>query len=243
MNKIAMLLLLPGLCFAENTIDLTLNQVSLTNWSRSGQEALSWNLQLHGDNVLDNEIVSLDIKYKAEFGQSKIGEEGFRKTNDRFRGDAQLNNATSFFIDPFVAATVKTQIAPGYDYNPKRKVSEFGNPFDLSYSAGYGFSHGVLQSRVGFSIHQIYKDDNWDTKKGGESVTTINWKASESLTVTGRGEVFFHGPDLTRRYQTETGVRYQVGIISILLSVETLHEDDSDVEVRQTLGLGIGWKL
>ena len=267
MKRIVLLVLLATTAHAtvwqhEATADLTATQVSLAGWEQGGQEAFSYTsrvkgtttavffLQSHHRSRLGATSVEWRTAYKASFGQSSVGGAALRKVDDRVAADTQLTWLLGSWIDPFVAASARTQMASGYRYGPKRAVSGFLDPIYLTQSAGLGVTfNDELTTRLGAALREVGTGDytqSTDWEGGVESVTRLDWDMSERTQITGRAEVFTPLPNPVLLIQAEAGLRIKVAeYISATVSLELVKDNatSDDFQVRQTLGVGLGYRL
>ena len=188
--------------------------------------------------------------YSASFGQSSVAGDALRKVDDRIRIDTQITWLRGSWIDPFIAASARTQMATGYRYGPKRPVSGWLDPVYYTQSAGIGVTFSdELNTRIGAALRETGTGDHtpssdWDG--GLESVTRLDWDMSERTQVTGLVEVFSPIAAPALLIQAEAGVRIKVArYISATLDLELLKDNaiSNDLQVRQTLGIGLGYRL
>ena len=92
---------------------LTLTQVSFTDWAQGGENALSYTLSVDGKSVYDNDKTNWSNAYKLAFGQTRLGDQGLRKTDDKIDLENVLTYKLGDYVNPYAAATMKTQFARG----------------------------------------------------------------------------------------------------------------------------------
>jgi hypothetical protein len=229
--------------YAESSADLTLTQSSLTNWKQGGDESVAYTSTIESER-----LIQLSPKYtlrttgSVRFGQIKANGQGWRKATDRIQSDIQLTKNTSFWLDPFWSVTARTQAAPGYVYPSEQKVSEFGDPIYLSEAYGLGFAWRGIQTRSGIALRQVHRNDTWKRDGGAESVTSLSWPLTKNLVWTGRLEAFTPATHLSLRTEAVSKVRWQVAPgVQVTLNIEALREPTGGVQLRQALGIGLGW--
>jgi len=187
---------------------LTLTQVAFTDWSQGGDNALSWALGLDGKSVLEEAKTNWANSYKFGFGQARLGDQSIRKTDDRIDLETMLTYKIWEVVNPYGAATLKTQFANGYKYDAagnSMAVSKFFDPAFLTQSAGIVYQPiAELKTRFGAGLREIvtsefngYADDpeTRDIEKtridgGLESVTELNVPLEENVTLTSKLEMF-----------------------------------------------------
>jgi hypothetical protein len=187
---------------------LTLTQVAFTDWSQGGDNALSWALGLEGKSTLEEERTNWSNSYKFGFGQARLGDQSIRKTDDRIDLETMLTWKVWDAVNPYGAATLKTQFARGYKYDASGSstaVSQFFDPGYLTQSAGVVYQpFAELKTRLGAGLREIltsqfsgYADDpqTLDIEKtridgGLESVTELNMKIDDNVTLSAKLEMF-----------------------------------------------------
>ena len=119
---------------------LTFNQVSLSNWSAGGENALSTTAILNlfanykkGEVVWDN---SLDLGY----GLMKNGSQGARKNEDKIELNSKLGYKAFGKVYYSALVNYRTQFAKGYNYpNDSVVVSRFNAPGYITISLGLDY--------------------------------------------------------------------------------------------------------
>jgi len=92
------------------------SQVALKDWAQGGEEALNWTLNVNGNSVRETEKISWNNTYKFAFGQTRLGDQGVRKTDDKIDLETVLTYKLGTMINPYFGATFKSQFASGYPY-------------------------------------------------------------------------------------------------------------------------------
>jgi hypothetical protein len=157
--------------------------------------------------VKDGETTNWITSYKFAFGQTRLGSQGLRKTDDNIDISSVLTYKVGTLINPYAALTVKSQFAPGFIYNDSGRVqqSAFFDPGYLMQSCGVGYQPLTeLKTRIGVAAREIvtskynqYADDPTTTEvektrlEGGlEWVTDVSWQLHDNLLFTSRIELF-----------------------------------------------------
>jgi hypothetical protein len=193
---------------------LNLTQVSFNdNWTQGGENALAYATTLIGKSANDLPKTNWTTSYKFAFGQTKLGSQGIRKTDDKIDVESTLTFKAANYINPYVAATLKTQFAKGFDYSQRDartgkflQVSKFFDPGYLTQSAGLGYQPiPQIKTRLGAALREVitsefnsYADDpktlaeveKTKVEGGLESVTEVNWQLQSNLLFTGKLELF-----------------------------------------------------
>lgn len=178
---------------------LTLTQVAFTDWAQGGENALSYALNADGKSVEDELGSNWENTYKFAFGQTRIGGQGLRKTDDIIDLSTVYTYKLGAYINPYAAATVKSQFAKGYMFDAagnEIEVSKFFDPGYLTQSVGVGYKPGKeIKTRLGFALREIitdqftkYADDpataaieKTSVDGGIESVTNVELQLDDNI--------------------------------------------------------------
>ncbi len=190
------------------TSGLNLSQVSFKDWAAGGENALAYTVWANGSSTQDMEMTNWSNSYKFAFGQTKLQNQGVRKTNDELYLESLLIYKLWTYINPYASATLRSQFTKGYEYDilgNKTAVSKFFDPAYLTQSLGAAYKPvPEVVTRVGVGVREVltsaftvYSDDPSTTKiekvkvNGGfESVTDVDWKFAENLQFTSKLELF-----------------------------------------------------
>ena len=183
------------------------SQVALKDWAQGGEEALNWTLNVNGKSARETEKISWNNTYKFAFGQTKLGGQGVRKTDDKIDLETVLTYKLGTLINPYFGATFKSQFASGYQYGDLGKVgvSQFFDPAYITQSAGAGYKPiEEVQVRVGLALREIatrdfngFSDDAATAKVeklkvdgGFEGAVDAVWQLSENTLLTSKLGIF-----------------------------------------------------
>ncbi len=186
---------------------VNLTQVALKDWAPGGENALAWTLTMNGNSTYVRNKIDWNSTYKFAFGQSKLGEQDIRKTDDKIALGTTLTYKVGTYVNPYVGATFKTQFARGYNYGGPVAVgiSQFFDPAYLTQSAGFGYQViPEVKTRAGLAMREIFTreytsfSDDAGTAKvekskfdgGLESVVEIEWSVNETTLLSSKLEVF-----------------------------------------------------
>ncbi len=184
-----------------------LTQVALKDWAQGGEDALAWTLTLNGKSTYARGKIDWNNTYQFAFGQSKLGDQDIRKTDDKIALGTTLTYKVGTLINPYVGATLKTQFARGYDYGGAEPVgiSQFIDPAYLTQSAGVGYQpREEVKTRLGLAMREIITNefnsftDDPETAKvetsrfdgGLEGVIETEWPLNEITLFNSKWEVF-----------------------------------------------------
>jgi hypothetical protein len=179
------------------------------DWADGSEDAFAWSAKIAGRLVRDDERWNWTTTGDALFGQVKLGDKGFRKTDDELKAETVLKRKLSRWVDPFVSAGFQTQFAPGWKYpsdtSARVQVSDFLDPLYLSQSAGVGTTPVPwLSTRVGGAVHEARTDvytnwsddpktgsvERWKVEPGVEWVTELKKALERSLLLESKLSVF-----------------------------------------------------
>jgi len=135
-----------------------LSQVSFKDWVAGGSNALAYTLWLQGSSVLTSPATIWSNTYHFAFGQTRLADQGLRKTDDDIYIESLLIYRLGSAINPYGAVTFRTQFAPGYDYPAagQLQVSKFFDPAYLTQSAGVAFRPSpMFTTRLGAALREV----------------------------------------------------------------------------------------
>jgi hypothetical protein len=242
---------------------LTLTQVAFTDWTQGGENALSWALGLDGKSVLEREQTSWSTSYKFGFGQARLGDQGIRKTDDQIDLETMLTYKLGGQVNPYGAATLKTQFAKGFKYDAKGTETEVSQIFDPAYltqTVGAVYQPiPELKTRLGVGLREIftskfprYADDpstleieKTQVNGGLESVTELSWKIEDNVTFGSKLEMFSTFKKLDEVIvRSDNILAAKVSkYITAMLTVQLLNERAASprTQIKEVLGLGFSY--
>ncbi len=244
---------------------LTLTQVSYTDWTQGGENAMAYTATADGKSEFNDTTYNWSNIYKLGFGETRLGDQGLRKTDDRIDIGSVLTYKLGSLINPYFAVGLKTQFAPGFTYDGtgnSAEVSKFFDPGYLTQTAGVGYQPMTeIKTRLGVGLREIltsqftqYSDDptTSDTEKvnvsgGFESVTNIEWHLDDNLLFTTQLEFF--APVRTLR---EVVVRDNTTLVAKItkyvtanLNLQLINEKrvTPRTQVKQSIALGLSYSI
>jgi len=192
----------------ELVSSLNLTQTQFDNWAQGGENSLSWQLNINGKFVNDQEKMNWSNSGKFSFGRVKVGDEESKKSVDEIKLESVFTYKMNQYVNPYLAATGETQFTKGYDYTPLGKIaiSDFMDPAYFTQSVGLGFSpNNQVKTRLGAALKETITDkhpipyaDDPETAEvektkvefGAESVTDFSRKLAENILLTSKLELF-----------------------------------------------------
>jgi len=248
----------------ELVVNFNLTQASFDNWAQGGENTLGWQAGLNGKFThlgAGHEWVNTA---KLAYGMQKVGDEESRKSVDEIVLETVYTFNLGFFVDPYTAATARTQFSNGFEYEDSRKtaISGFLDPGYFTQSAGVERSYGkTLKSRLGFAVKETiadkypYADDSdtedeiEDTKveAGMESVTDLSLTLSENLLFTSKLELFSNleaSREIDVTWDNLLAAKVQE-YVTVSLNVKVFYDRDLSAkrQIKQSLAIGLTYTL
>jgi hypothetical protein len=177
---------------------LSVTQVSFTDWAQGGENSLAYAVSGVGKTTYEPKDIAWSLSYKLAFGQTKLGNESLRKTEDRIELETVFTYKFGAYINPYAAATLKTRFATGYKYDNlgnATPLSKFFGPAYPTQSLGAGYQLiPQINTRLGYAPREIttsefyaYADNPRNPQRervkiedGSESVTDVQWKTDDN---------------------------------------------------------------
>ncbi len=172
---------------------ILMTQSSYTNWNSGGENSLAWTLTNDDLLVYKQDALQWSSELNLAFGQTRVGDQRYRKTEDRFEFESTVSKKLRKFIRPFISAFMQTQLAPGYKYRTdkdtdqeiREQISGFWDPAFLYQSVGLSAAPMKgFEVRLGLAAKETvtrrfnsYTDGNWyNVQSGMELVSEFNRK-------------------------------------------------------------------
>ncbi len=243
---------------------LNLTQVSFNdNWAQGGENALAYALSFIGKSANELPKTNWTTSYKFAYGQTKLGDQGIRKTDDKIDIESNLTYKAGTYVNPYIAATLKTQFAAGFNYGttPKTQVSNFFDPAYLTQSVGLGYQPiPQIKTRLGAALREVitsefnnYADDpktlaveKTKVEGGLESVTEVSWQLQSNLLFTGKLELFdaFRNFDIIIMRSDNTLAAKVSKYLTVNVNVQLIKEPPvrrGKIQVKETLAIGLSY--
>ncbi len=188
--------------------NLNFTQTSFSNWAQGGEDTWSWQLDINGKFVQNQQKFKWETSGKISFGKTKVGDAESRKAADEIRLESVFTYKLGVYVNPYIAATGQTQFTEGFDFStdPKTKISNFMDPAYFTESVGVGYEpYENFKTRLGMALKQtiadefavLYSDDPETTEiedvrseVGVESITDFSKKVMENILFTTKLELF-----------------------------------------------------
>jgi hypothetical protein len=276
--KSSALLLLLGVSLADSqpladtsnwkhsvTAGITATQVSYTDWAQGGENALAWSTTLNGKSIYQQPLYLWTNTYSLAYGNTKLGTQGVRKTDDKIDIASEFKYLLGTFVNPYVAATFKTQFTTGYSYDNGGVGTPISNFFDPAYvtqSAGAGYQPiPEVKTRIGGALRETFAQEyspvytgkpisNSVTSKvegGLESVSEVDARLQDNLFLKAKLELFsaFENMQEVVVLSDNTLTAKINKYFSANLNVQLKHEKrvSPRTQIKQTIALGISYVL
>ena len=245
---------------------LNLTQTALSNWTTGGENALAWQLNLNGGFNYLQPKYDWSNTLKILYGQSKIGGDELKKTDDEIYFESVFTYKVLNSINPYASVTALTQFTAGYDYtvDPKVKISNFMDPGYFTEAIGMEYKTSeTFKTRFGLAMKQTVADDFaalWSddpetdnevetlrNEIGFESVTDFEYQLSELIIYVTKLELFSN----VKRFD-EIDVRWDnlfsakvAEYISVSLNVKLYYDKDISLkrQLKQSLAVGLTYSF
>jgi hypothetical protein len=217
-----MVLILPAIIFAEDKdekkkevfgwkketiVTLNYSQSKFDNWSRGGENTLTWQAELRALFEKNDSTYNWLTKGYMVYGKTEVGDELSKKAFDEFRIESVYTYKLGVHINPYISFTGLTQFTAGYEYTDTSKieVSNFMDPAYMTQSIGFGYKSGdIFKTRIGAALKQTvtnkynsYADDpntieieTFSNSFGAESVTDLQYKITDDIIILSMLQLF-----------------------------------------------------
>jgi hypothetical protein len=238
---------------------LAASEVSYTDWAQGGENALSWTGTLDGKSTSETAGYAWANTYNFAYGTTKLGSQGVRKTDDKIDIASTYVLKIDGLINPYVAATLKTQFAKGLSYAPdgtNTEISAFFDPAFITQSAGLSCQPmPALKTRLGAalrevvtSMHNQYADGKKTKTDGGvESVTEADLPLMENVILKAKLELFAPIRQFDQVIvRSDNTIAAKVNkYISANFNIQLIQERTISprTQIKQTIALGFSYVL
>ena len=238
---------------------LTASQVSFTDWSQGGENALSWTATFDGKSTLESAGFAWATTYNFAYGNTKLGTQSLRKTDDKIDVASTYIFKAGILVDPYIAATLKTQFSAGYSYasdGTRKDISNFFDPAFLTQSVGLSYQPDpVVKTRLGAALREIvtstytqYAEGKKTKTEGGvESVTEVDTPVWDNIVIKAKLELFAPFKQFDRVIvRSDNTLAAKINkFFSANLNVQFIQEPliSPRTQVKQTIALGFSYVL
>jgi hypothetical protein len=185
-----------------------INQISLSNWTSGGDNAISWTLSgTLGLKYFTNEW-GFRNNLNLAYGKTKLGGASFITNDNDFYLETVLSRKINWAVDPFISNTIRTPLTIGYNYkvNPVVSIADFFDPGYLTQSVGFVYSKVTgFTTRLGFAVQEVFtkkysalynidseshEAKNFRIETGLESASTAEFTLADNLLYKGNLRLF-----------------------------------------------------
>lgn len=201
---ILILLVFKCLCYSQVQSTFALSQSVSNDWKAGSVQTFEVLLGLDTKQQFNIDTICLDFLFRANAGalyeKNKEAEtEYIRPTDNELFGELVFRYPLGWMLDPFVAASLQTQLVESFKYQQGRRIvmAKLWDPVTTQQSFGFAYSikkeKDFLISRIGLSFKQIRAErytqmtDDKATKDIVESYkaeTGIQWKTDCNVALT-----------------------------------------------------------
>lgn len=247
------------------TLGINLSQISFSNWSKGGDNSLTWNNILNMGLKYNHEDWTWVNGLKLAYGRMKVGERGYRTTDNELYFESVLSKNIGWAVDPYVALTVRTVVANGFEYtdSTETQISSFFDPGYITEAVGFTYNRSEnITSRLGVAIEQTLTNkfrkysDNPDTpneiekfkmETGIESVTEAKYTLDENLLLNSKLRLFssFKHLDTWDVLFDNTITAKINSYLNVNLNVVVVYDADETLktQLKQALQIGVTFNL
>jgi len=244
---------------------LSLTQVALKDWAPGGEDALSYAASAIGTSEHRAEQTRWTNLLKLTFGQTKVGDQSIRKTDDEIYFESLLIYYAWTKINPYASVTLRTQFAAGYVYNDdgtSTQISKLFDPAYLTQSAGFAYQpSSMLTTRLGVGVREVLASDypafaddpatleiEKSRVQGGlENVTTFDWPFAENMTLSSRLELFAPFKEMDKVImRSDNIVAAKVNkVVSVTFNVQLINDVNvsARTQIKETLAIGFSYTI
>jgi len=243
---------------------LNLNQVSLSNWTQGGENAVSFTLLGNfGLNYFSNPW-QFKNSLKIAYGRTKLGGGDFRTNDNELYLEDILSRSIGIAVDPYISNTIRTVIANGYKYDDSTfQTAAFFDPAYITQSLGFTYNKlKGFSTRLGIAFQETitdqfkyYSDDpetqdkiesfKFDT--GIESVTEVAQVVMENLLINSKLRLFsrFNSLDVWDVRWDNTLTAKVNEYVNVNFNVLVIHEisQTRKTQLKEALQLGLTYTL
>lgn len=177
---------------------LNLSQISFTNWSQGGDNSIAWTFFSNFGLIYKDTLWKWKNNLKLAYGRTKLGNADYRTNDNELYFESVLAYSIGWSVDPFFSNSVRTSVAPGYEYTDTSaiKIANFFDPGYVIQSLGFTYDKNkYVTTRLGIALQETfthnftqYSDDpataeieKFKLETGIESVTTLQYALQENL--------------------------------------------------------------
>jgi hypothetical protein len=245
---------------------INLSQITLSNWSQGGDNAISWVFAINGN--ANHKYLPWNLKntLKLAYGRTKLGSNDYRTNDNEFYLETVLSYNIGWIVDPYISNSIRSAVSTGYDYKATPvvlKTADFFDPGYVTQSIGFAYSRSkFIATRLGLGFQEIitnkyrnYSDDpetkdkqeafKFDT--GIESVTNAEFIIDDNVLFTSMLRLFSAFKELdVWDIRWDNSINAKISkYFSMNFNVLTVYEKKQSpkTQVKEGLQLGITYTI
>lgn len=242
---------------------INISQIALSNWTQGGDNAMTYTLV--GNFGLDYKTETFEFTngLKVMYGQTKIGDAAFKTNDNEFYLETVYSRHIGWKVDPYISNTVRTTVAPGYEYSDEgdKQIAAFFDPGYISQSIGFTYNKSkIVKTRLGLGFQETftneftnYSDDpetpveieDFKFETGIESVTDLEWGFMEDMLLKSKLRLFTRFDHLDvwdLRWDNILSAKINK-FFSVNLNVIVIYEKSQSVETQVKEALQLGFSV
>jgi hypothetical protein len=250
---------------ASGMVGLNASQVSFTNWSQGGDNAITWTFYTKMGAIYTNKGWKLMNNLKIAYGRSKMGAAKYITNDNEFYLESVVSDQLGWSVDPYFGNTVRSTISKGYDYTKSSTspIADFFDPGYITQSLGFTLDKDkALKTRLGIGLQETfankyrsYSDDPKTLDKveafkletGFESVTNSELNLDENLLFQSMLRLFtrFNALDVWDVRWDNTLTAKITKYINVNLNILLVYEkaQSPKTQLKEGLQLGFNYSL
>ncbi|MHC1739423.1 MAG: DUF3078 domain-containing protein [Ignavibacteriaceae bacterium] len=246
-------------------LGININQISLTNWSQGGDNALAWTIVSNMSADYVSGSWTLKNSLKLAYGRTKLGDTEYRTNDNEIYQESIISHSVGWPVDPFFSNSIRSSVGNGFDYKavPVAQVAAFFDPGYITQSLGLTYNKiSFFSTRIGLALQETftgkyrqYTDDPTTSDKieafkldtGVECVTEGNIPVEDNLIITSKLRLFsrFNSMDVWDVRWDNTVTAQVTKFINVNMNVLLIYEKSQSVktQLKESLQLGFTFNL
>lgn len=237
------------------------SQIAFSNWTKGGQNSLTWTLDGDFDLIYKNGTGMFITKVNAKYGQTKISENDFRTNENEIYMEQIISYRAKWKVDPFISNSILTQITVGFDYSkePAVKVAGFFDPGYVTQSIGFTYDRiSIIKTRLGLAFQETFTNkyfqhtddittpdttEKFKFETGIESVTNFDAKLDDNIHAESKLRLFTRFENLEVwdvRWDNKITAKINSWLnVSLTYNFVFLKSESPDVQMKEAMQMGI----
>ncbi|MCC5914602.1 MAG: DUF3078 domain-containing protein [Balneolaceae bacterium] len=251
-------------------VDFNGSQAAYSNWSQGGVNNIAATGNSSFTGMYREGRFSYGARLSTRFGQTRIQDEGVRKTDDRL----SLRNRFLYDLGEedgdfkiFGNINFRTQFAEGFDYgagpdDTNLLISDFLAPAyinqnaglayipteNFSFEAGLGLQQTIVRNDDLAPLYGLNEGDNFRNEAGLTFAAGYNFRLATNIRVNSTVETFTNLQKAIRSTDVQFSNQF-IGRINnymnVSLRLDFVYDDDfsKELQVAQVLSLGVSFSV